>query len=80
MTPLIRASLIASLLLAQGAFAQTPTVAAPDAASEVSPAPQEAPAADDAPENGATVPAAPDAAAPASAAPTLPQGAPARVE
>jgi mxaA protein len=80
MTPLIRASLIASLLLAQGAFAQTPTVAAPDAASEVSPAPQEAPADDDAPENGATVPPAPDAAAPASAAPPLPQGAPARVE
>jgi mxaA protein len=75
MTPLIQASLIASLLLAQGAFAQTPTAAAPDApaaSSEGSPAPQEAPAVDDAPENGA--------AAPASAAPPLPQGAPARVE
>lgn len=83
MTPLIRASLIASLLLAQGAFAQTPTVAAPDApeaASEVSPAPQEAPAADDAPENGAASTPTPDAAAPASAAAPLPQGAPARVE
>lgn len=75
MTPLIQASLIASLLLAQGAFAQTPTAAAPDApaaSSEGSPAPQEAPAVDDAPENGA--------AAPASVAPPLPQGAPARVE
>jgi mxaA protein len=75
MTPLVRASLIASLLLAQAAFAQTPTAAAPDApaaASELSPAPQEAPAADDAPENGA--------AAPASAATPLPQGTPARVE
>ncbi|OYW30879.1 MAG: hypothetical protein B7Z51_06015 [Methyloversatilis sp. 12-65-5] len=83
MTPLIRASLIASLLLAQGALAQTPTAAAPDApagASEVSPAPQEAPAADDAPENGAAATPTPDAAAPASATPPLPQGAPARVE
>ena len=83
MTPLIRASLIASLLLAQGAFAQTPTAAAPDApaaAGEVSPAPQETPSAD-APESGADAATpAPDAAAPASVAPPLPQGAPARVE
>ena len=83
MTPLIRASLIASLLLAQSAFAQTPTAAAPDApaaAGEVSPAPQETPGAD-APESGADAATpAPDAAAPASAAPLLPQGAPARVE
>lgn len=83
MTPLIRASLIASLLLAQGAIAQTPTAAAPDApaaAGEVSPAPQETPSAD-APESGADAATpAPDAAAPASAAPPLPQGAPARVE
>jgi mxaA protein len=82
MTPLIRASLIASLLLAQGAFAQTPTAAAPDApaaSSEGSPAAQEAPAADSS-ENGAPATPTPDAAAPASAAPPLPHGAPARVE
>jgi mxaA protein len=82
MTPLIRASLIASLLLAQGAFAQTPTAAAPDApatASEVSPVSQETHGTD-APDSGADATPTPDAAAPAPAAVPLPQGAPARVE
>lgn len=86
MTPLIRASLIASLLLAQGAhgaFAQTPAAApdAPAASTEGNPAPQEKAAAD-APENGADAAAtpAPETTAPAAAAAPQPQGAPARVE
>ncbi len=83
MTPLIRASLIASLLLAQGAFAQTPAAApdSPAATSEDSPAPQDAPATD-APGNGADAAAtpAPETAAPAAAPAPQPQGAPARVE
>ena len=84
MTPLIRASLIASLLLAQGAFAQTPAAAAPEApaaSTEGNAAPQETVAAE-APGNGADTAAtpAPEAAAPAPAAAPQPQGAPARVE
>lgn len=82
MTPLIRASLIASLLLAQGALAQTPAAApdAPAASTEGNPAPQETAAAD-APENGTdAAPPTPETTAPAPAAAPQPQGAPARVE
>jgi mxaA protein len=84
MTPLIRASLIASLLLAQGAhgaFAQTPAAApdAPTASTEGNPAQQET-AADDAPENGAAATPAVETTAPPAATAPQPQGAPARVE
>ncbi|MBT9519157.1 MAG: hypothetical protein IV112_20950 [Methyloversatilis discipulorum] len=84
MTPLIRASLIASLLLVQGAFAQTPAAAAPEApaaSTEGNAAPQET-AATETPGNGADAIAtpAPEATAPAPAPAPQPQGAPARVE
>jgi mxaA protein len=82
MTPLIRASLIASLLLAQGAFAQTPAAApdAPAAASEDTAAPPD-PAVDTAPENATgSAPEAPIPAETAPAPPPQPEGTPARVE